>query len=151
MRILYVEDNPTDAALTRLTLERSAPQHQLETARNIREALDRLRTIEQAPIDLVLTDVHLPDGDGLSLLTRIRETAVPVAVVVVTGVGDEALVSRNASFGAKCAFSTDENVLSGGRKEFSTAEKVFSGDRKQFPSARKLLSDGQKQFSRPRK
>ena len=89
MRILYVEDNPTDAALTRLTLERSAPQHQLETARNIREALDRLRTIEQAPIDLVLTDVHLPDGDGLSLLTRIRETAVPVAVVVVTGVGDE--------------------------------------------------------------
>src|SRR5262245_10365157 len=70
-------------------LERSAPQHQLEAVSTIREALDRLSTNDSEPIDLVLTDMNLPDGDGISLLTRIRETAVPVAVVVVTGVGDE--------------------------------------------------------------
>jgi PAS domain S-box-containing protein len=89
MRILYVEDNSNDTFLTRLTLERSAPQHQLETVRNMGSAIERLRRIEEEPIDLVLTDVHLPDGDGLLLLTHIRETSVPVAVVVVTGVGDE--------------------------------------------------------------
>ena len=89
MRILYVEDNSVDIELTRLRLQRATPHHQLETVGTIREALDRLQTTEYAPIDLVLTDMHLPDGDGLSLLTRIRETSVPVAVVVVTGVGDE--------------------------------------------------------------
>ena len=89
MRILYLEDNPVDVDLTRLRLQRAAPHHQLETVGTIREGLDRLQTTEHAPIDLVLTDMHLPDGDGLSLLTRIRETAIPVAVVVVTGVGDE--------------------------------------------------------------
>ena len=89
MRILYVEDNPVDIDLTRLRLQRATPHHQLENVGTIREALDRLQTTEYAPIDLVLTDMHLPDGDGLSLLTRIRETSVPVAVVVVTGVGDE--------------------------------------------------------------
>ncbi len=89
MKILYVEDDPRDAALTKLSLDRTAPHHQLETVRTIRAALDRLRNIDSEPIDLVLTDMHLPDGDGLSLLLRIRETGLPVAVVVVTGVGDE--------------------------------------------------------------
>ncbi len=89
MRILYVEDDPRDADLTKHALARSAPQVQMETVYSTGEAQDRLTRLDSTPLDLVLTDMHLRDGDGLSLLAHIRENALPLAVVIVTGVGDE--------------------------------------------------------------
>jgi formate hydrogenlyase transcriptional activator len=89
MKILYVEDDPRDADLTKYTLGRSAPHLELETVSSIADASDRLRRLDSEPLDLVLTDMHLRDGDGLSLLNNIRENSMPVAVVIVTGVGDE--------------------------------------------------------------
>ncbi|HKU74025.1 MAG TPA: sigma 54-interacting transcriptional regulator [Pyrinomonadaceae bacterium] len=89
MRVLYVEDDPRDADLTLRTLSRTAPQVGLETVSSIGEAHTRLARIASEPIDLVLTDMQLRDGDGLALLTDIRENSLPVAVVIVTGVGDE--------------------------------------------------------------
>ena len=89
MRVLYVEDDPRDADLTLRTLARSAPQLALETVSSIGEAHSRLGRIAAEPIDLVLTDMQLGDGDGLSLLTHIRENSLPLAVVIVTGAGDE--------------------------------------------------------------
>lgn len=89
MRVLYVEDDPRDADLTVRTLVRTAPHLTIETVSSIGEALARLERIASNPIDLVLTDVNLHDGDGLSLLNHIREHSLPLAVVVVTGMGDE--------------------------------------------------------------
>jgi|KBSSwiStaDraftv2_1062776.scaffolds.fasta_scaffold36284_2 formate hydrogenlyase transcriptional activator len=89
MRILYVEDDLRDADLTKRSLAKAAPHLQLETVSSISEALDRLTRLDTAPLDLVLTDVHLRDGDGLSLLAHIRQNALPLAVVIVTGLGDE--------------------------------------------------------------
>jgi PAS domain S-box-containing protein len=89
MRVLYVEDDPRDADLTLRTLARTAPQLDVETVSSIRDAHARLASIASEPIDLVLTDMQLRDGDGLALLTYIRENSLPVAVVIVTGVGDE--------------------------------------------------------------
>jgi response regulator of citrate/malate metabolism len=88
MRILYVEDDPADVDLTQRQLRSSAPHFQLETAATMGEAVARLQRLEAEPLELVLTDVALPDGDGLTLLTFIRERALPVAVVVITGAGD---------------------------------------------------------------
>ena len=89
MRVLYVEDDPRDADLTQHTLARTAPHLLLETVSSTGDALARLQRIESEPIDVVLTDMHLRDGDGLSLLNYIRESSLPVAVVIVTGLGDE--------------------------------------------------------------
>ena len=89
MRVLYVEDNPSDADLTRRALQKTAPSIELEQAPSIERALARLSRLSSEPLDLVLTDMNLKDGDGLSLLRHIRESAMPVAVVVVTGMGDE--------------------------------------------------------------
>ena len=89
MKVLYVEDDPRDADLTQHTLARTAPHLSFETVSSTRDALARLQRIDSEPIDVVLTDMHLRDGNGLSLLNYIRENSLPVAVVIVTGVGDE--------------------------------------------------------------
>src|SRR5215213_5986695 len=89
MRILYVEDDPRHADLTARRLRKSAPHVRVETVSTIREALARLKRIASEPLELVLTDMRLRDGDGLSLLQHIREHSLPLAVVLITGMGDE--------------------------------------------------------------
>ena len=89
MKVLYVEDNPRDTDLTLRMLARTAPHLAVDVVSSIAGAHARLEQIASAPIDLVLTDMHLRDGDGLSLLTFIRENSLPLAVVIITGMGDE--------------------------------------------------------------
>lgn len=89
MRILYIEDNPSDADLTVRMLKKNAPHIDIEMASSIQEGVERLKRVASEPIDLVLSDVQLRDGDGLAVLQYIRENRIPVAVVLVTGAGDE--------------------------------------------------------------
>ena len=89
MRVLYVEDDPRDADLTVRVLSKTASHITLETLSSVKDAHARLQQLASDPIDLVLTDMHLRDGDGLSLLNHIRENSLPLAVVIVTGMGDE--------------------------------------------------------------
>ena len=89
MRILYVEDNLMDADLTLRKLRATSPSLELEVLATIESAKIRLDRVEEKPLDVVLTDMHLADGDGLSLLRHVRERGIPVAVVVITGLGDE--------------------------------------------------------------
>jgi len=86
LRILYVEDNPADADLTRRALLRHAPAASLHLATSLAEARQRLAGDE--PYDLLLSDIGLPDGTGLELVSEIRETRLPLAVVMLAGTGD---------------------------------------------------------------
>ena len=89
MRILYVEDDSRDADITMRMLRKSAPYLHVEAVTTIKDALARLYRLPAEPLELVLTDIRLPDGDGLSLLRHIRENSLPLAVVVITGGADE--------------------------------------------------------------
>jgi PAS domain S-box-containing protein len=93
LRVLYLEDNQADADLTRRELARSAPEILLEIVVSLGAALERLSG-DRPPYDLILTDLQLPDGSGMELLARVRERGLPLAVVIITGAGDqEAAVS----------------------------------------------------------
>jgi DNA-binding NtrC family response regulator len=71
-------------------LAKTAPHIAVDTVSSIADAYERLtRSNDPEPIDLVLTDMNLRDGNGLSLLNYIRQSSLPLAVVIVTGVGDE--------------------------------------------------------------
>jgi PAS domain S-box-containing protein len=88
MRVLYVEDNVLDAELTCRQLSRAAPPIEVDLVQSIEEAIARLEK-GAADYDMVLTDLGLPDGGGLTLLAHIRELDLPLAVVITTGAGDE--------------------------------------------------------------
>jgi len=87
MRVLHVEDNPVDADLTRRLLARLAPDISLEHADSLAAARECLQ--DPGRYDLALVDLRLTDGSGLELLAEIRERRLPLAVVMLTGSGDQ--------------------------------------------------------------
>ena len=89
MKILYVEDNQIDIDLTIRKLKKSSPSLHVDTAHSQSEALQIIRKEDFVEYDLVLTDMHLQDGDGIAILSHIRGHSLPVAVVILTGQGDE--------------------------------------------------------------
>lgn len=109
MRVLYIEDNPVDIDLTLRHIKKHAPSIILDTARSQSEALKKLMRPGLSSYDLVLTDMHLQDGDGIAILTRIRGNSIPVAVVILTGQGDESVAVAALKSGAD-----DYVVKSGG-------------------------------------
>ena len=48
---------------------------------------DALRIAEQEPIDVVLTDIHMPGKDGLELLAELRELQPETPVLLMTAFG----------------------------------------------------------------
>jgi response regulator of citrate/malate metabolism len=87
VKVLYVEDDPLDSDLALRKLHKSAAHISLVVARTRQEAMGILNT--DPSYDLLLTDLHLPDGGGFDLLTYVRERGLAMAVVVITGAGDE--------------------------------------------------------------
>ncbi|MBF2052840.1 MAG: response regulator [Candidatus Sericytochromatia bacterium] len=80
MRILLVEDDHDLAS--RLQQELSAAGYAVDHAHNGQDAASLLPLFEY---ELIILDLGLPDGDGLSLLRRWRQQGVSVPVLILTG------------------------------------------------------------------
>lgn len=79
MRILLIED---EAALARPLREHlEAEHHIVEWFTTLDEAHSAILTLEY---DIILLDLQLPDGDGLSLLGTVREKQIRTAVIILT-------------------------------------------------------------------
>lgn len=109
MRILYVEDNPRDADLVkRSLLGGSEPVQQVDVVSTLAAA--RAALVTPLRFDLVLTDLNLPDGNGLELVAEIRQRSLPLAVVALTGQGDEALVLAALRAGANDYLAKSDDI-----------------------------------------
>ena len=87
MRILYVEDNSADAELTHRKLVEKQSDWHVDIASTLAEARERL--LNNETYDVLLLDLGLPDGSGLSLLTETRQKEQDITVIVLTGTGSE--------------------------------------------------------------
>ena len=97
-KILVVEDSLTIRELQRGILE--AAGYRVQTARDGRDALQQLE--RDSEIDLVLTDVEMPEMDGIELThaIRARVTSSALPVVIVTSLGEEDDRKRGIDAGA---------------------------------------------------
>src|SRR5690606_4118234 len=92
-RALVIDDEPDIRELLEITLGRM--QIATDSAANLQQAKDFLA---KTHYDLCLTDMHLPDGNGLELVEFIQQLypGLPVAVITAHGSVDTAIESMKA-------------------------------------------------------
>jgi len=97
--VLLIEDNPGDA---RLIQEMLAEAHwgrvKLECVDRLSAGLERLA---EGGLDCVLLDLTLPDSTGLDTFERVHAHAPEIAIVIISGLGDEALAIKAVKGGAQ--------------------------------------------------
>ncbi len=82
-RVLIVEDDPASREMVVKLLSGEGADVVQASSRGEWEVV-----WQDEKFDLVLLDLNLPDGDGLSILRQIREDS-DVAVIILTGKGEE--------------------------------------------------------------
>jgi signal transduction histidine kinase/CheY-like chemotaxis protein len=93
LKILLVEDHPDTAVVMQRLLNDSG--HEVQTAGSVAAALQRL---EQIPVDIVISDIGLPDGSGLDLIRELCRRR-PVKAIALSGYGTEEDVQRSLAAG----------------------------------------------------
>lgn len=80
-RILIAEDDPKIAEIQRRFIERLERFEVVVISHTTRDASDMVDVLQP---DLVLLDIHFPDGNGLQLLRQLRSSESPCDVIMVT-------------------------------------------------------------------
>ncbi len=99
-RILIIEDSATYAAYAREIL---ADYHEVDVAANGRDAA---KLIERGNYDLVITDIFMPEQDGLETILQLRRTAPHIPLIAMSGapvVGRADYLQVAMKFGAAAA------------------------------------------------
>lgn len=89
---LIVDDEPAILATLSMSLERMKPPLKCVTAESLSQAR---RCFQEQRIDICLTDMRLPDGDGMELIQYIQHhhPDVPVAMITAYGNMDSAIAA----------------------------------------------------------
>ena len=99
--ILVVDDSATDRVRITGLLKRNPdgnePLYETEVAANGAEALSLL---ESTAVDLVLTDLNMPELDGLELVRKMKEDWSHIPVILMTGAGSEEIAVKAMQEGA---------------------------------------------------
>ncbi|MCX7354747.1 MAG: response regulator [Alphaproteobacteria bacterium] len=82
--ILVVDDEPLVRTTVKTVLGRDG--HTIVFCENGRQAL---KAFAERPFDAVLSDVRMPQGDGVWLLCEIRKVAAELPVFLMTGLTDD--------------------------------------------------------------
>lgn len=95
-KILVVDDSPMERLLVEALLTQN-PNYRVELAEHGKQALEQIAV---APPNLVVTDLFMPEMDGLELVRRARRQYPDVPVILMTAYGDEATAIDSLEAGA---------------------------------------------------
>jgi len=104
LRILVVDDHVDTSKVMARLLSRNG--YHVRTAGTFRAAVE---SIVSEPVDLVISDLGLPDGSGHDLMRQLRQTHGGVKGIALSGYGTEEDVrkSRDAGFATHLTKPTD--------------------------------------------
>jgi CheY-like chemotaxis protein len=94
--VLVVDDSKVDRLLIGGLLE-GEPELEVHFAENGAQALER---VAAEPPDLVITDLVMPELNGLELVSKIRESQPRVPIILVTSQGSEEIAVQALRAGA---------------------------------------------------
>ncbi|MDA0746422.1 MAG: response regulator [bacterium] len=117
-RVLVIDDNEMMRQMIRDMLELEG--YEVEEAENGRQGVMRFL---QAPADLVITDILMPDEDGLEIVRKLRRDYPEVRIIVISGglEGKIDYLSFAKEFGADRAIAKpfDSRTLLGAVRELT--------------------------------
>ncbi len=93
--VLVVDDSPVQQTQIQMVLERDGYRVSLAN-----DGLDALRAIEQERPDIVVTDLQMPNMNGLELVSEIKARYPNIPVILATAVGSETIASAALQKGA---------------------------------------------------
>jgi CheY-like chemotaxis protein len=98
IRILHVDDEPTDLEITRIFLRRGEnDDFEIVSVLSAKEALKRLR---EEHFDVIVCDYKMPMMNGLELLEELRWNGSTVPFILFTGKGGEEVAKEAFNKGA---------------------------------------------------
>ncbi len=99
LRVLLVEDSPTDAQLfEHVFLRASSGNWHLVHAERLSDAIDFCRV---QSFNLALLDLRLPDSDGVETIAQFNQAVPDVPVIILTVFDDEELALQAMAQGAQ--------------------------------------------------
>jgi diguanylate cyclase (GGDEF)-like protein/PAS domain S-box-containing protein len=90
IRVLLLEDNPDDAFLVQRAFN-SPKMRGFELVQSAQRVSGALACLQRGHVDLVLTDLDLPDSGSVETVATLHRAAPEMPIVVLTGQPDEAL------------------------------------------------------------
>jgi CheY-like chemotaxis protein len=98
IKILLIEDNSGDAYLIEDHLEEFANfSYELKNVRTLGEALSILK---EQPFDVILSDLSLPDSDGINTFLIVHNKNPLIPIIILCGSNDETIGSYAVEKGA---------------------------------------------------
>jgi response regulator of citrate/malate metabolism len=99
LKVLLIEDNEGDVRLIWEILSeiRDSPFY-MEIASTLYNGIE---AIKKNKPDIILLDLSLPDSSGIYTLNRIRDSAIDVPIVIITGLDDEITAIKALKEGAQ--------------------------------------------------
>ncbi len=99
IKILLIEDNSGDARMIEELLnETGSFRYKLVWVDQLSKGL---QSIQFGDIDIILTDLGLPDSHGFETFTTIHEHALEIPIVVMSGLNDETMAIQAVREGAQ--------------------------------------------------
>ncbi|HOQ05683.1 MAG TPA: ATP-binding protein [Anaerohalosphaeraceae bacterium] len=101
LSVLIVDDDPTCRTLLRKMLEKSRMRRADDCIVCAGTKQTMLEHLAQRPFDVLLLDLHLPDGNGLEMVDQVNRQYPATAIIVITGEDDKTADLTAMSYGAQ--------------------------------------------------